>query len=50
MTPEIELIITKMTIEEKAALCTGASAWTTTSVRVKILFILKEEERQTVLF
>lgn len=29
---DIEAIVNKMTIEEKAALCTGASAWTTTPV------------------
>ncbi len=28
----VEEMIKKMTIEEKAALCTGASAWTTTSI------------------
>lgn len=32
MTPDIQSIIAKMTLEEKAALCTGASAWTTTPV------------------
>jgi beta-glucosidase len=32
MTPDIQSIIAKMTLEEKAALCTGASAWTTTAV------------------
>ena len=30
MSDPIEAIIAKMTLEEKAALCTGASAWTTT--------------------
>jgi len=30
---DIEFIIQEMTLEEKAALCTGASAWTTTPVR-----------------
>ena len=29
---DIHAIIAKMTLEEKAALCTGASAWTTTPV------------------
>ncbi len=29
---EIEAIIAKMTLEEKAGLCTGASAWTTTPI------------------
>jgi beta-glucosidase len=29
---DIQSIITQMTLEEKAALCTGASAWTTTPV------------------
>jgi len=29
---DIESIIKEMTLEEKAALCTGASAWTTTPV------------------
>lgn len=29
---DIQAIISKMTLEEKAALCTGASAWTTTPV------------------
>ncbi len=29
---DIQGIVTKMTLEEKAALCTGASAWTTTPV------------------
>ena len=28
----IQSIISQMTLEEKAALCTGASAWTTTPV------------------
>jgi len=32
MNTRIESIITKMTLEEKAAICTGASAWTTTPV------------------
>ena len=32
MTTEIQSMIDKMTLEEKAALCTGASAWTTTPV------------------
>jgi beta-glucosidase len=32
MSKGIEAIIRKMTLEEKAALCTGASAWTTTPV------------------
>lgn len=27
---DIQTIINKMTLEEKAALCTGASAWSTT--------------------
>jgi len=30
--PDIDRIIEQMTLEEKAALCTGASAWTTTPV------------------
>ena len=30
--PDIQSIISKMTLEEKAALCTGASTWTTTPV------------------
>ena len=30
MPEDIQAIISKMTLEEKAALCTGASAWTTT--------------------
>src|SRR5258706_6755234 len=30
--PEIQAIIQKMTLEEKAALCTGASPWTTTPI------------------
>ena len=30
--PDIPALISKMTLEEKAALCTGASAWTTTPV------------------
>ena len=29
---DIQAIVAKMTLEEKAALCTGASAWTTTPV------------------
>jgi beta-glucosidase len=33
MTTSIESIITKMTLEEKAAVCTGASHWTTTPVK-----------------
>jgi beta-glucosidase len=32
MTTDIEAVIRQMTLEEKAALCTGASAWTTTPV------------------
>ena len=32
MSTKIETIIKKMTLEEKAALCTGASSWTTTPV------------------
>jgi beta-glucosidase len=32
MTTDLQAIISKMTLEEKAALCTGASAWTTTPV------------------
>src|ERR1051325_3509868 len=32
MATDIPSIISKMTLEEKAALCTGASAWTTTPV------------------
>ena len=32
MTTDIQSIIEQMTLEEKAALCTGASAWTTTPV------------------
>jgi beta-glucosidase len=32
MSDQIQAIIAKMTLEEKAALCTGASAWTTTSI------------------
>jgi len=32
MSEDIQAIISKMTLEEKAALCTGASAWTTTPV------------------
>jgi beta-glucosidase len=30
--PDISSIVTKMTLEEKAALCTGATAWTTQPV------------------
>ena len=30
--PDIQAIIAQMTLEEKAALCTGATAWTTTPV------------------
>ena len=30
--PDIDRIVEQMTLEEKAALCTGASAWTTTPV------------------
>jgi beta-glucosidase len=30
--PDIKSIVERMTLEEKAALCTGASAWTTTPV------------------
>ena len=30
MSTELQSIIARMTLEEKAALCTGASAWTTT--------------------
>jgi len=29
MTTDIQSLIAQMTLEEKAALCTGASAWTT---------------------
>src|SRR5262245_23848692 len=29
---DVQSIITQMTLEEKAALCTGASGWTTTPV------------------
>jgi beta-glucosidase len=29
---DIQVIINKMTLEEKAALCTGASAWSTTPI------------------
>lgn len=29
---DIQTIIAQMTLEEKAALCTGASSWTTTPV------------------
>ena len=32
MSDDIQAIISQMTLEEKAALCTGASAWTTTPV------------------
>ena len=32
MSDHIQTIIAMMTLEEKAALCTGASAWTTTPV------------------
>ena len=32
MTTEIKFIIGQMTLEEKAALCTGASAWSTTPI------------------
>ncbi|NMB60396.1 MAG: glycoside hydrolase family 3 protein, partial [Chloroflexi bacterium] len=32
MPEDIEKIITQMTLEEKAALCTGATAWTSTPV------------------
>ena len=32
MSVDIQAIISKMTLEEKAALCTGASAWTTTPI------------------
>jgi len=32
MTTDIQSIISKMTLEEKAALCTGASPWTTTPI------------------
>ena len=32
MSQDIQSIISQMTLEEKAALCTGASAWTTTPV------------------
>jgi beta-glucosidase len=32
MTIDIQAILSQMTLEEKAALCTGASAWTTTPV------------------
>ena len=32
MSEDIQAIISQMTLEEKAALCTGASAWTTTPV------------------
>ena len=29
---DVEKIVARMTLEEKAALCTGASAWTTTPI------------------
>ena len=32
MSNKIQSIIEKMTLEEKAALCTGASSWTTTPI------------------
>jgi beta-glucosidase len=32
MSDNIQTIIARMTLEEKAALCTGASAWTTTPI------------------
>jgi beta-glucosidase len=32
MATDIQAIISQMTLEEKATLCTGASAWTTTPV------------------
>ena len=32
MSDQIHAIISKMTLEEKAALCTGASTWTTTPI------------------
>jgi beta-glucosidase len=32
MSEDIQAIISQMTLEEKAALCTGASAWTTTPI------------------
>ena len=32
MTTDIQSILEQMTLEEKAALCTGASAWTTTPI------------------
>jgi beta-glucosidase len=32
MSDQIQAIIARMTLEEKAALCTGASAWTTTPI------------------
>ena len=32
MTTDLQSIISQMTLEEKAALCTGASPWTTTPV------------------
>ena len=32
MSDDIQAIISQMTLEEKAALCTGASAWTTTPI------------------
>jgi beta-glucosidase len=33
MSEDIQAIISKMTLEEKAALCIGASAWTTTPIK-----------------
>jgi beta-glucosidase len=33
MTQELQSIIAEMTLEEKATLCIGASAWTTTPVK-----------------
>ena len=30
--PDIQSLVEQMTLEEKAALCTGATAWTTTPV------------------
>ena len=30
--PDIESLVAQMTLEEKAALCTGATAWTTTPI------------------
>ena len=32
MTADLQSIIEQMTLEEKAALCTGASAWSTTPI------------------